>query len=355
MFLLAGLVLAAVISRIGCASKTDIPAASTFVPGSVSPDSIGAWVDQADSIMGLDLQPDSTRSRQAFDRWARALAASLYPVADTLPGAEAVRRTMDSLQVSGDVERAVGNAGALGVNFRPHSASRARASYFMYAERGRVGYLPVGLDNVDHLQYAAWRIGPDAFLAALGMRPGAGVNLLALRFLKQAGPGGWVPWDTLPSLDSLVATGSTPSFEQPLEGPPLLVIRYMRPGGPFEECPGCPHRWYDRVWRPEGATLQFAGEQMEDTPYAAMVSFVEALAHGDNENLSVLSVTPGAVEDARSLPVENSIPGGWQLDPGQQWQDSVLTVSRRGAGKYVFRLRYDAGRWKVDSVYSQAP
>ena len=355
MFLLAGVILAMVLSRIGCARKNDIHASSTFVPGSVSPDSIGAWVEQADSIMGLDAQTDSTRSGRAFDLWARALAASLRTAGDTLPGAQEARRTMDSLQIRGEAERAVGNAGGLGVSLRPHAASRARRTYFLYSDRGRVGYLPVGLENVDQLHYAAWRAGTDLFLSAVGMRPFAGGSRLALTFLKSAGPGGWVPWDTLPPLDSLGTPGSTPSFEQPSDGPPLLVFRFMRPGSPFEECPTCPHRWYDRVWRPEGATLRFMGEQMEDTPYAAMVSFVEALARGDNENLSVLSVTPGAVENARALPIENSIPGGWQLDPGQQLQDSVLTVSRRGAGKYVFRLRYDSARWKVDSVYPQAP
>ena len=60
------------------------------------------------------------------------------------------------------------------------------------------------------------------------------------------------------------------------------------------------------------------------------------------------------MEKARQLPLDSgNSPGGWRLAPGQIPQDSVLTVLRRGAGEFVFRLRTDGGRWKVESIESQ--
>ena len=345
-----GSLLALAISRVGCSHPQATKLSSTFVPGEISADSIGNWVDRGDSILGLDLETNPQRTHAAFDLLAMALAASLRPQGDTLPSAAAVAQCMDTLYMKGDIERATGNAGAIGVNFRPHSASRARSAYFFYADHGRVGFLPTGLENMESLKYAAWREALNLSLGAVGSRSG---SPHAIAFLKQLSPGAWVPWDSLPSPDSLGGPGAVPSFEEQEGGAPLLVFRYASPAGPFEECPACPHRYFDRVWRTDLSSLTSLGDQMEETPYAVMVSFIEALSLGDTNGAAHFALDGGALEKAKQLPLDSgNAPGGWRLAPGQLAQDSVLTVIRRGAGEFLFRLRSDGGRWKVESIDS---
>ena len=351
LLLILGGFLALTIGHFGCNRSPQTKASSTFVPGEVSKDSIGTWVDQGDSLLGLDLETAPQRTRAGFDFWARAVAASLRPEADTLPDLAEVQKCLDSLYVKGEVARATGNAGAIGVNFRPHSASHAHSAYFFYVDHGRVGFLPTGLDNMESLQYAGWRQGPDLQMGAVGSRSGMPP---ALAFLKQLSPGTWAPWDTLPTADSLGAPGAVPSFDEGPDGLPLLVFRYASPGGPFEECPTCPHRYFDRVWRLDKFAMSSLGDQLEETPYAVMVSFIDAMSRGDTNGAAHFALDGGAVEKARQLPLDSgNAAGGWRLAPGQIPQDSVLTVIRRGAGEFVFRLRTDSGRWKVESIDSQ--
>jgi hypothetical protein len=347
----------AIAERSGCLRRGVGPQSVGQLPLPPAPDSAGDWLDTADSLLQVDPASDPGSQRRGFDMWARTLASLLPPGSDTMPDPGTMRVLMDSLSLPGEVLGAPGDAGMLAVVFRPRAAVRTRAPYVFYRLGGRVGFLPLGLPNAQRVCVAGWRADGELRLAAAGTLVTDQGLLPRVVAMSLKGGRGWIAWDTLPPPDSLAAVGATgaapvePAFLEQSGQPPLLVMRRPLPYGPFEECAGCPHRYQDRIWRVDGERLAWVAEQPEDTPYAALAGFLEALQRGGQDAAARFAWDPAVVEAAEALRLEAPLPDhSWRLQPGQQAGDTVLTALRLGSDAYRFHMQYDGSRWRVGSL-----
>jgi hypothetical protein len=346
-----------VMEQLGCPRRwSSLPVAGQLPPPP-APDSAGNWLDTADSLLAVDPDTDPGSQRRGFDMWARTLASLLPPGVDTMPSPAAMRVLMDSLSLPGEVLDAPGDAGMLAVVFRPRAAVRTRAPYALYRLGDRVGFLQLALPNALRVCLAGWRADGELRLAAAGTVPtDEGLRPRVVAMSLKSGRG-WAAWDTLPAPDSLAAPAAVgaapvePAFLEQSGQPPLLVMRRPLAYGPFEECAGCPHRYQDRIWRVDGERLAWVAEQPEDTPYAALAGFLEALPRGGRDAAARFAWDPAVVEAAEALRLDAVLPDhSWRLQPSQQAADTVLTAMRLGSEAFRFHMQYDGSRWRVGSL-----
>ena len=348
----AGLGVAAIV-RFGCTRRAPPVAASVVVPSNVPADTIGEWVDRGDSLLSAEsagAAQDSARTRSGFDLWARALAARLGSSEDSLPSATEVGRILDSLQIPGEVEAAVGDAGIIGVALRPRSAMRARAPYAFYPASGHIEFLRLPLENAERVHFAGWRENGELQVGAAGVRRGPLPRPVA-SILARGTKGQWFAWDSIPPPDSLGGATASPFFQPRPNASPLLVVRVYEERALFDECSSCPHRYRDRVWLLERAHASWLSEQPEDTPYAGLVGFLEGLTRGDRGAAEHYAMDGSLVDLAARLRLDAPYAErSFRLEPGQRETDSTLTAARRGGEAYRFTMFFGGDHWRVRAI-----
>jgi len=101
--------------------------------------------------------------------------------------------------------------------------------------------------------------------------------------------------------------------------PRIAVSRAVLPNPLFDECASCPHLQGDLTYRIDGAGLVIESRHPQDSPYAAFVHFVEALAANDEHGLFAYAANADVVSQARALGLDRRASAGrWRIAPGSQ-------------------------------------
>ena len=99
--------------------------------------------------------------------------------------------------------------------------------------------------------------------------------------------------------------------------PRVAVSRAVLPNPLFDECASCPHLQGDLTYRIDGAALVVESRHPQDSPYAAFVHFVEALAANDEHGLFAYAANADVVSQARALGLDRRASSGrWRIAPG---------------------------------------
>jgi hypothetical protein len=99
--------------------------------------------------------------------------------------------------------------------------------------------------------------------------------------------------------------------------PRIAVTRAVLPNPMFDECASCPHLEGDLTYRIDGAALVIDSRRQQDSPYAAFVRLIEALASGDEHGVFASAANADVVSQARALGLyKRASAGRWRIAPG---------------------------------------
>ncbi|HKA25527.1 MAG TPA: hypothetical protein VKF80_11155 [Candidatus Eisenbacteria bacterium] len=99
--------------------------------------------------------------------------------------------------------------------------------------------------------------------------------------------------------------------------PRVAVTSAVLPNPLFDECASCPHLQGDVMYRIDGAALVVEGRRAQDSPYAAFVHLIEALAAGDEHGMFAYAANADVVSQARALGLDRRASSGrWRIAPG---------------------------------------
>lgn len=351
----------------GCGSDgIDPPASDDRLASDDTPavDSLVAW---ARSARDLWASGDSTRADEAA---AKASATFAGAWADLASGADSDARARDSehlpsVRAAGeplpdevrDALAGVGLAADIAVAEGPtplwqvvlkdptggaHAATEFWAWPDPDAPLGEPVLQPLAPTAPARTRYGPEAVGalvtyprPDGVgLASAWTRP-RGTGGVEVAVLRRATGGGrnstWrvVSSRLLPIVADSIAfvpvTGGDPT--------PSLLVRGAGGRNPlFDECPTCPRLDRRQRYAFVGATWTLREEHAEPTPYAAIVSFMQALREGGPESALPWAVGPEVLDQVRELGLERGPISPLRAAPGTDARDKTQRYRRGGGG-----------------------
>jgi hypothetical protein len=195
----------------------------------------------------------------------------------------------------------------------------------------------------DH-ETRGWQEEEESRLAVLGWeRAAAGLRPKAWLFRLPADPRSpvWEPGALPPVAAQALCEGTAQSVRwvaSPRGGPPRIrVTGASRQNALFEECASCPHLEADLVFGVALEQFVLQEESARRTPYAAFVSFIDALTRHDWSAVSRQAANPMVVETARHYQFDRPPGRGrWRAAPGTTARGLDQTYFRGEEG--VFRI-----------------
>jgi hypothetical protein len=334
---MAAVALVALVATTGCQRRSaykPLPADTT----SVNSDSLVAAL---------------TAAQQSWDSGSGEAAAKLSATAmlgdiRQRPFAEwndRARDLLDSLAIGGEV----GHGGAaVMVNFFSRSdPDHGSWPYLFWL--GAKGARTQGLEGRD-LRFTAMTTLPEAGIPAtvavlFARRAAPGSQPLAMVW-KTNSAGALVLAQTL-GPDSLGGSGSGEFavVDSMIE----MNTRTYRPAKLFEECPTCPHLYSIHHFRWEGSSFRRLYDEALDSPYAAFVRFVQAVAAGDRDAARAELADESLWDDVRNY--EWDQPRGlWRVAPTTDETGRELTFFR--GQREAYRVTFDGrnGDWRITGI-----